>query len=148
MIVKDLYDPVVKQELLDRIEKLSPQSQRVWGKMSVAQMLTHLQRPIEVAYGTRTVRGNLMMRLVFPLFKKMLYDHRPYPKGMPSDKTFVVKDDRDFEKEKARLVELIRNFSPDTVTLEVHPIFGKLSKDNWSKATWKHVDHHLQQFGV
>lgn len=48
MEVKDLFDPAVKQEILDRINKLTPQSQRQWGKMDVAQMLAHCQMPLGV----------------------------------------------------------------------------------------------------
>lgn len=148
MEVKSLFDPVAKQEILDRLEKLTPQNARLWGKMNVAQMMTHLQRPIGVAYGTHIVKGSFLMRLIFPLFKKMLYDERPYSKGMPTDKTFVVTDERDFQKEKSQLASMIQKFTPDAVVLERHPVFGKLTKENWSKAMWKHIDHHFQQFGV
>jgi hypothetical protein len=55
---------------------------------------------------------------------------------------------KDFEKEKESLVNLINNFTEKNLTVGRHPVFGKLTKENWSKAMWKHLDHHLQQFGV
>ena len=78
MEIKNLYETSVKQEIKDRINKLTPNSQRLWGKMDVAQMLAHLQMQIEVAYGTRIVKGNLLMKLMVPLFKKSLYNENIY----------------------------------------------------------------------
>ncbi len=148
MEIKSLFDPVAKQQILDRIESLTPETQRVWGKMDVAQMMAHLQKPIGVALGTHEVKGNFMMRLIMPFFKKMLYDEKPYKRSLPTDKTFIITDPRIFEQEKKILVDMIQQFTPQNMAREVHPVFGRMTKENWSKAMWKHADHHLKQFGV
>jgi hypothetical protein len=148
MEVKNLFDPVVKQEMIARINRLSPSSQRQWGKMNVSQMLAHVQLPICCAYGTHRVQGSVFLKLFGPLFKGVLYNEKPYSKGLPTDKTYVISGEKDFETEKQNLVSLVNKFSPDTVVMERHPVFGKLTKEQWSKATWKHLDHHLQQFGA
>ena len=57
-------------------------------------------------------------------------------------------DPKDFEKEKQILLEMIMNFKEENIVDTPHPFFGKLTKEQWSKGTWKHLDHHLQQFGV
>jgi Protein of unknown function (DUF1569) len=148
MEVKNLFEPAVKQEIIDRINKLTVQSQRQWGKMDVAQMLAHLQPAIRIAYGTHQPKGNFLFKLILPLFKSKLWDEKPYKKSLPTATTFVMTGTKkDFEKEKEALIELINQFSQSAIS-ERHPIFGKLTKENWSKATWKHIDHHLQQFGV
>ncbi|MDX1955383.1 MAG: DUF1569 domain-containing protein [Chitinophagaceae bacterium] len=148
MEIKSLFDPVAKQEILDRIELLTPDTQRVWGKMDVAQMMAHLQKPIGVALGTHEVKGNFIRRLILPLFKKMLYDEKPYKRSLPTDKTFIITDPRIFEQEKKILMDMIHQFTPQNMATEVHPVFGRMTKENWSKAMWKHADHHLKQFGV
>jgi len=149
MEVKNLFDPAVKQEIIARINKLSPQTPQQWGKMNVAQMLAHVQIPMGVALGTHTVRGNAIMRLILPLFKKMLYDERPWKQGLPTDKTFVMTGiTKDFEQEKNQLLDKINRFTEANMINEKHPVFGKLTKEQWSKATWKHLDHHLKQFGA
>jgi hypothetical protein len=149
MEVKNLFDEQVKRDIIDRINKLSPASQRKWGKMDVAQMLAHVQVPIGVALGTHTVKGNLLMRLILPFFKKRLYDERPWKQGLPTDPTFVMAGkEKDFTKEKHDLLEKINRFTAQNMIGEKHPVFGRLTKEQWSKATWKHLDHHLQQFGV
>lgn len=149
MEIKNLFDPAVKQEIINRINQLSPASKAQWGKMNVAQMLAHLQLPIKIAYGTHQPKGSFLLRLIGPLFKSKLWDEQPYKHSLPTDPTFVMTgSEKEFEKEKAALLDLVTRFSEATIVGEKHPIFGKLTKENWSKATWKHIDHHLRQFGV
>jgi len=149
MEVKNLFDPVVKQEMIARINKLEPRSMPQWGKMNVSQMLAHVQLPIRIAYGTHHPKGSFLLRTIGPLFKSKLWDGKPYKHSLPTDPTFIMTDsEKDFEKEKSELLSMVNNFSAVTVVGERHPIFGKLTKENWSKATWKHLDHHLKQFGV
>jgi hypothetical protein len=149
MEIKDLFDPVVKQEIIDRIHQLSPNTKQVWGKMNVSQMLAHVQMPIRIAFGTHQPKGSFLLRLIGPLFKSKLWDEKPYKQSLPTDPTFVMIDiEKDFEKEKAVLIDLVNNFNETSIQGDQHPVFGKLSKHNWSKATWKHLDHHLKQFGV
>jgi hypothetical protein len=149
MEIKNLFDAAVKQETIARINKLTPETKSLWGKMNVAQMLAHVQVPVGVAFGTNTVKGNWLMKLILPLFKKNLYDEKPWKQGLPTDKTFVMTGQaRDFEKEKNQLLDMVNRFSEITLMGEKHPVFGKLTKEQWSKATWKHIDHHLKQFGA
>jgi hypothetical protein len=148
MEIKDMFDPVVKQDIVDRINKLTPETKQLWGKMNVAQMLSHVQLPISCAYGTHKVKGSLLLRIVGPLFKSVLYNDKPYKQSLPTDPSYIVIDVKNFESEKQKLLALVNNFSPNTIVLEHHPIWGKLTKDQWSRATWKHLDHHLKQFGV
>lgn len=148
MEVKNLFNSSAKQEIVERISKLTPQSQRQWGKMDVAQMLAHLQMPMGIAIGTHTIKGNWLMRMLSPLFKKMLWDEKPYKQGLPTAKSFVMTDPKDFEKEKTKLLDMVNRFTEANMVTEVHPVFGKMTKEQWSMATWKHIDHHLKQFGV
>ena len=149
MEIKNLFDPAVKQEIINRINTLTPQSQRQWGKMDVAQMLAHLQMQIEVAYGTRIVKGNWLMKLMVPLFKKSLYNNKPWKTGLPTDKSFIMTGEtKDFETEKNKLLGLVEKFSEPTIRNTPHPVFGKMTMEQWSNATWKHLNHHLKQFGV
>jgi hypothetical protein len=146
--IKNLFDPAVKQEIITRINKLSPQSQRQWGKMDVAQMLAHCQAPLGVAVGRHKLKASLFLRLIGPMFKSKLYNDKPFTQNLPTDRSFKIADTRDFEKEKQNLVQMIHDFSETTMSEDPHPFFGKLTKEQWSRGTWKHLDHHLRQFGV
>ncbi len=148
MEIRDLYYDSVKQDVINRIAKLTFASERKWGKMNVSQMLHHCQLPVLAAYGTINPKGNFILKLIGPMFKSVLYNEKPYKQGLPTDKTYIITDEKDFEREKAELLNLVEKFRESAVTDLPHPVFGKLTKEQWSKATWKHLDHHLKQFGV
>jgi hypothetical protein len=149
MEIKNLYDIATKQEIIDRINKLTPQSQRQWGKMNVGQMLAHCQMPMSIALGSHTIKGHWLMRLILPLFKKTLYDEKPWKQSLPTDKSFIMTGKaKEFDKEKNQLLDMVNRFREANMINDEHPVFGRLTKEQWSKATWKHLDHHLKQFGV
>jgi hypothetical protein len=146
---KNLFEPAVKQEIEARINKLTSQSLPKWGKMNVAQMLAHLQEPMAIALDGKSVKVNWLMKMIFPLFKSKLWDDQPYKQNLPTSPSFITYgSEKDFEKEKQGLLIMVSRFSEANILSDRHPVFGKLTKENWSKATWKHIDHHLQQFGV
>ena len=148
MEVKSLFDPAVKAIIIERINQLTSDSQRKWGKMDASQMLAHVQCPINFAYGNHSIQGGFLLKLIGPLFKSVLFNNTPYKQGLPTDKTYIISDQREFEKERNQLIELVNRFSESNIIDARHPVFGKLTKEQWSKATWKHLDHHLKQFGV
>ena len=149
MEIKNLFDPEIKQQIIERINKLTPDTERKWGKMNVSQMLAHLQLPLEVAYGTRTVKPNFFMKLIVPFFKKSLYDDTPWKQNLPTDKSYIMTGEvKNFETEKIKLVGLIEKFSESAIKDLTHPVFGKMTLEQWSRSAWKHLDHHLKQFGV
>ena len=85
------------------------------------------------------------------MMKSKLYDDVPWKKNLPTAPNFIIKDQRDFEAEKKGLTTLIHQFhaaGPEGITKFPHPLFGKLTPDQWGKSMYKHLDHHLQQFGV
>ena len=149
MEVKNLFDPSVKEEIIVRINKLTSDTKPLWGKMNAGQMLAHLQMPIGVADGTHQLKRTLFGRIVGPMVKSMIYNDKPFKRSLPTDPSFImITNEKDFETEKQKLLKMISNFSETAIVNETHTFFGKLTKEQWSKGTWKHLDHHLQQFGV
>lgn len=148
MIVKNLLEPSVRTEIIDRLHKLSPHAQALWGKMTVAQMLAHCQAQIGVGLGTHAVSRSLAGKLFGHFVKSILYNDKPFKRSLPTDRTFIVKEEKQFEKERASLIEMVSRFRQENLTGKPHPFFGKLTPEQWGKGTWKHLDHHLQQFGA
>jgi len=149
MEIKDLFDPGVKKEILDRVNRLTSQSQPQWGKMNVAQMLAHLQMPIGSALGVYTLPRTLLGKIVGPLVKAGMYSEKPFKRNSPTDPSFIMTGhEKDFEKEKQSVIAMINNFKQENIENEIHPFFGKMTSQQWSKAMYKHIDHHLQQFEV
>ena len=139
------------QEVVDRIDHLEADQAAQWGKMNVAQMLNHCQKAFEIPLGYSTIKppGGIM-KLAFKLFKHTLYNDKPWGKGLRTAPEFIIKDEKNFEVEKQQLLKLAEEFhskGPDH-PWPVHPAFGKLSPEQWGKMQYKHLDHHLRQFGA
>ena len=149
MELKNLFDPVVQQEIVDRINKLTPQSQPLWGKMNVAQMLAHLQMPMGSAQGIHKLPRTWFGRIVGPFAASVFYGDKPFKQNLPTDPSFVMTStQKEFDKEKQGLLNMIHNFKEENIINKTHPFFGRLTTEQWSAGTWKHLDHHLGQFGV
>jgi hypothetical protein len=148
MIVKNLLDPEAKTELINRIQKLNNASHAKWGKMNVGQMLAHMQVQMGVGLGTNTIPRRLIGMIFGPFAKKMMFNDKPFKKSLPTDKSFIMTGEKDFEKEKTGLIAMIEKFKEENLVKKPHPFFGKMTPEQWGKGTWKHLDHHLQQFGV
>jgi len=148
MDVKNLCEPAVKEEILTRINKLNPGSKGQWGKMSVSQMLAHLQMPIGVALGNHKLPRSFLGRLVGGLIKHKLYNDQPYKHNLPTAPSFKMTTEKEFDEEKRKVIEMIEKFSEENIINTNHPFFGKMTREQWGRANWKHLDHHLQQFGV
>jgi hypothetical protein len=145
-----LFDSAGATEILRRIGTLTPGSRATWGKMDVAQMAAHCQRPLEVATGELELKRGLIGILFGKLAKKKLASAEPFKRGLPTAPQFVVRDARDFARERARLVELVgafRRLGPTGLASE-HPFFGPMTSADWDRLQWKHLDHHLRQFGA
>jgi hypothetical protein len=147
--MKTLFDEHACQEVLDRISSLRKDAHRKWGKMSVGQMVWHCQIPLKVAIKNKptTKKGNLLIRL---FFKKSLYNDTPWRKNLPTSPFAKAKEEKDFEMEREQLTTLVREFHQlkDREEWHPHPLFGSLTKEQWGKSAYKHLDHHLTQFGV
>ncbi len=147
--MQSLLNSKSHQEIQVRIAKLSPDSKPKWGKMSAGQMLKHCQRPLEIAVYQKDfdLKPNILVKL---FFKKAMYNDKPFMKNMPTPKGFAVSDDVDFNTEKESLLKLINAFYQlkDQGEWKSHPVFGKLSSQEWGQMQYKHLDHHLKQFGV
>ena len=140
-----------QQEIISRIAKLSPDSQPVWGKMTVAQMLAHVQGPLEVAIGKMQLQPMFLMKLLGGMIRKGLLNDRPVKRNNPTAPQLRITDARDFEQEKQKLLGILRTYLERSKAGKLedrHPYFGKLNTDEWGRMQGKHLDHHLQQFGA
>jgi hypothetical protein len=137
--------------IVERIEKLSPTSQRQWGKMKVAQMLAHCNVSLETAMGMNFMKRLFIGRIIGPLLKPTVLGKKPFGKNSPTDKSYIFTGEHDFEKEKSKTTASVNKFfegGPSGCTIHPHPFFGKLTPEQWGVFQWKHLDHHLRQFGV
>lgn len=148
-----LLAPKTAQELILRINQLQPESLRKWGNMSIEEMLVHCAAGIQMGLGELPAKVR-----VSPLrgaIARLLYiELLPFPKlaAAPAELNInkKLKTRLDFDSGKQQLIQLVKKMetTPDSHKFPVHPIFHKLSRRQWSKLFYKHLDHHLKQFGV
>ncbi len=149
--MKSMFNTSDSSELIERVKRLSPDAKARWGKMEVAQMLAHAQRPLMSAYGELKAKRGLMGILFGRIAKKKLTGDQPFQKNLPTDKHFVVSDQRNFEEERQKLIASVQHFiqvGPEGITKDSHPFFGPMTSEEWDRLMWNHLDHHLRQFGV
>jgi len=148
--VNDLFDDEDRQAILDRIDRLTPATPRQWGRMDVAQMMAHCAFPLEQAVAGRA-RQRLIGRIFGPFARKKVLSEAPFNRNSPTDPDFKVADPREFAVEKTRLLAAIEAFvqrGRAQISRSIHPFFGRLSGGDWGWLMFKHLDHHLKQFGV
>lgn len=148
--MQSLFDKEDNDAIKERIEKLTPRSVPLWGKMNVAQMLAHLQQPLLVSFGELKLKRGILGFLFGKMAKRQMLADKSFKKNMPTVKEFKVAPG-DFEKEKITLLSYLDRFIKEgsqIITKEPHPFFGKMDLSEWDLLQWKHLDHHLNQFGV
>ncbi len=149
--MENLYQKQTYDSVIDRLNKLTPSSQRLWGKMEVAQMLAHCKEAFKVPLSKKPMKRSPMFYLFGWIVKSKLYNEEQWKQGLPTAPNFIIKEQRNFAIEKEGLQNLINEFytlGPQGSGLYPHPFFGKFTKEQWGKAMHKHLDHHLRQFGV
>src|SRR6266404_5714814 len=134
--MKNLFEAATVEEVKKRMAHLTPDNERLWGKMNPAQALAHCSAGMEMALGEKSPPRIFIGRLLGRLAKKsMIVNEKPMPRNVGTDKSLVVSNDRDFAVEKQRLFELIARFTtggPGLCTKHPHFFFGPLTPREWA----------------
>ena len=147
----DLFDPATRAALAARLARLERTSSRQWGTMDAAQMCAHCAVVLETGNGDRPMQRSLLGKLLSWAIRGRMLGPGRVPRGAPTDPRFVAADPRDFAVEKARLEAALARFcerGPEHAAAQTHVFLGRLTGEEWGCLMGKHLDHHLQQFGV
>lgn len=152
MALPSVYTNEVAQTLIDRINKLSPESQPLWGKMNVSQMLAHSNVTYEYVFDERNDSPNFFIKWMLKKFvKNKVVSDTPYEKSMATSPAFKVPDNKNFEQEKIRLINYINAVvakGQSAFEGKESSSFGVMTATEWNNLMYKHINHHLEQFGV
>lgn len=152
MVLPNIFNKTVSDGVIERINKLKPDLHPGWGKMTVAQMLAHCNVTYEMLYDNKHPKPNAFMRFMIKMMaKETVVGEKPYKKNSRTAPAFVMTGNKNFDQEKQRLIAYLNRTQ---VLGENHfdgkesLSFGKLSIAEWNNMFYKHLDHHLTQFGV
>src|SRR5277367_374288 len=149
--MKNLFEAQAVDEVTQRINALNASSPRQWGKMNVAQMMAHCSAALDMATGELNLPRIFIGRLIAPFVKPIFTNEKPFSQNNPTDKKLVVADQRDFPREQEQLKLKVQQFHDGgeaKCTRHPHPFFGALTPQEWARGMYKHLDHHLRQFGA
>jgi len=149
--MKNLFDRESVSEILDRINNLQPASAAHWGKMNVAQMLAHCSAAMDLASGQLNIPRVFLGRILGPFVKSIYTNEKPFSKNSPTARELLFANPAEFSREQQLLCAKVQEFfagGEARCTRHPHPFFGPLTPKEWSRGCYKHLDHHLRQFGV
>jgi len=145
---KTLSDAAARQVLLDRLERLSPKSARLWGTMTAHEMLAHLADWMLMAKGElKTAPIKRVLR--YPPLKQLAIYWLPFPRGVATAPELLGRKPSTWSVERAAVREHVQSFENlDRKKWPEHPVFGKMSAKAWCVFGYRHMDHHFRQFGI
>ena len=151
--MQDVFNAQQAQNYIDRINKLTPFAVPNWGKMSVDQMLAHCNVTYEMVYEPQKHKkpGGIAKFILKSFVKPKVVGEKAYSQNSPTAPQFLIKERQDFILEKKRLIGFIQKtqqLGREAFDGKESFSFGKLSAQEWNNMFAKHLNHHLEQFGV
>jgi hypothetical protein len=151
--MKNWLNPSDAAELLLRLDGLNAAARPRWGRFTAGELLCHLADPVRLALGDKQAK-RVPGPLGLPGVAQAVVWILPWPKGAPTATEFLpgggMTHTTTFEEDKQALLAVLRRFgeTPSARAFAPHPVFGRLSRRGWGRLMWRHVDHHLRQFGL
>jgi len=148
--MRTLLRPTDRAALLVRLRSLRPESQPGWGRLDAPRMLTHLTDQVRHSVSDTKLRPRRSpFRL--PVVKQLVMYWIPWPKGrIRAPAAAFMTQPSGWDEDLATLEALIDRFArlPAEREWAAHPFFGTMTKSSWARVSYRHLDHHLRQFGV
>ena len=151
--MQNVFDAQGAQEYINRINNLTPETQRKWGKMSVNQVLAHLNVAYDLTFTPEKFpKPSFIAKFLLSRFvKPKITNEIPYKQSLPTSPAFIIADERNFEEEKAKLIgniQRVQQLGREAFEGKENINFGKMTAQGWNNMFAKHLNHHLEQFGV
>ncbi|MGD2067724.1 MAG: DUF1569 domain-containing protein [Gemmatimonadota bacterium] len=151
--MKTIFDPAHRAGVVERILRIRPDSPRRWGTMTPHETVVHLADAFSTMLGDRQAEDSstFFTRTVL----RFLATTAPvrWPKGVQTlpeiDQEIGGTPPQEFQADLRRLRTALHAFldrlDPSTMR---HPILGRLTRAEWGRWAYRHIDHHARQFGL
>ncbi len=150
--MENLFNETDCEKIVQRFNTITPLSEKLWGKMDVNQMIVHLKDQLDIALGIKAAKaqGPLILRTMVGRWLALyVLEWRKGKEGTPKEMDASLNGTiiTDFESDKHLLLIRIKEFTT-AASFSPHPFFGKINNKDWGRLAWKHINHHLLQFGA
>jgi hypothetical protein len=147
--MRSIWQEDARRELNDRVAALAWDGRAAWGKFTAPKMVCHLADSLRMAMGELKVAPKRLPIRYAPLKQFIIYV-APFPKGVPTAPELLTREPREWTRDVADVQELLARAGQARTTdgWPEHPAFGKLSTRAWGVLIYRHMDHHLKQFGA
>ena len=148
--MKSIFDKRIRDILIARINLLNENSEAQWGKMNVYQMTKHCILCEEMYLGKTKYNRNIVGFLFGKIaLNKLMKNENPKERNSPTKSNFKnLEITGDLQIEKAKLIELIKEYETYSENNFIHWFYGKMTKEQIGYSVYKHIEHHLRQFNV
>lgn len=147
---KSMFDDSCRRRMHERLQRLEPDSPRLWGRMSAPQMVAHLTDQMHHCLGDIPVEARPGL-LRFPPVRYASIYVIPWPRGrIKGPPEAFVTTPSEWDADVALLASMLERFASRDPDLEwpAHALFGRMSGRDWGVFVHKHLDHHFRQFSV
>jgi hypothetical protein len=146
--MRTIWQDADRRELRERLERMSPDARPRWGRFTAPQMMAHLADNCRMMLGELSVADKNLLLRHWPIKQLVIYV-LPFPKGAPTAPELLGGPTGDWAAERSRAIALLDRVAADrSRACPPHPAFGRLSRRAWGVLAYRHIDHHLRQFGV
>jgi hypothetical protein len=151
--MKTWFDPRDRAAILQRVERLTADRVPRWGRMNAQEAICHLADLVRVALNEKRCEP-LGLPLSWPVISTFIVWIMPWPKGVDTAPELRpglgMTSPTEFDRDRRELVALLQRFSDHPVdrAFGPSPAFGPMGRASWGRFMWRHLDHHLRQFGL
>jgi hypothetical protein len=146
---KTVWNPRDCEELKARVRRLNATRTPEWGRFTAQQMVVHLCDSLRMASGELpTAPKNKPIR--HPPLKQLIIYWLPFPRNVQTAPELLIRTPGEFASDVGELVDRLESFvkAGPAAAAAVHPLFGRMNGRLWGVLVYRHMHHHLAQFGV
>jgi hypothetical protein len=129
--------------MFEDIERLQREGYRRAGNWDLAYACCHLADAIERSMDGFVTRAPLQLRLMSPILLPIFLRVKRIPAGVNIAPEAMPQGEKDLAAEIERLHHAVARFESFEGPALAHPMFGALSKPQWTRLHLIHCAHHL-----
>jgi Protein of unknown function (DUF1569) len=148
-MAQTIWNATDRQAILYRFGRLSPGSRPKWGSLDAPRMVTHATDAVRASLGEVKLAPLSGPLHYWPINVVVMF-YLPWPRSAPTAPELLERKPVSWTSELETLESAVSRFVAGDVngSWTPHVAFGALTGAQWGRLHYRHLDHHLGQFGV